>query len=138
MVKGLFEPIVSTLERTLDIRQAQHALTASNLANADTPHYKAQEIPVREILSGDQTGESLALKRTESRHLDASGAQGSAQESFPLRELEAPPWALDGNSVVLEREAARLISNSISYSGVSLGLSRKLAILKFVSADGRG
>ena len=137
MVKGLFEPIVSTLERTLDVRQAQHALTASNLANADTPHYKAQEIPVREVLDGEWTAGDIELTRTDARHLDASGVQGANETLFPVRTLEAPPWSLDGNSVVLERETARLISNSISYSGVSLGLSRKLAALKFASSDGR-
>lgn len=136
MVKGLFEPLVGTLERTLDVRQAQHALTATNLANADTPRFLAKEIPIKQVLGGDPTDSDLAMRRTASRHLDSEGST-SSQESFPVNELEPPPWALDGNSVVLEREAARLISNSISYSGVSLGLSRKLAILKFVASDGR-
>lgn len=135
MVKGLFEPIVGTLERTLDVRQAQHNLTASNLANADTPHFLAREIPIREVLGTDAENIELGITRTDARHMNGAGSTGEG--AFPMRELEAPPWALDGNSVVLEREVARMVSNSLSYSGVSQGLSRKLALLRYVASDGK-
>ena len=53
----------------------------------------------------------MAMRRTRSGHL--TGMQGSAEEP-EIEEIEAPPWALDGNSVSLEREMVRLKSTHFS------------------------
>lgn len=133
MSQLLFDGLHQGLQRVLDLRQAQHGLTATNLANADTPGYKAKVIPFEEIL-GAAVGESEGLRRTNARHLSGVGGDVSSPE---VEELEAPPWALDGNSVVAEREAARLAENAMLFSGVSQGLSRRLAMLRYAAGDGR-
>jgi len=133
MSQLLFDGLHQGLQRVLDLRQAQHGLTAANLANADTPGYKAKVIPFDQIL-GQAVDQTEGLRRTDERHLAGIGGDAANPD---VDELEAPPWALDGNSVVAEREAARLAENSMLFSGVSQGISRRLAMLRFAAGDGR-
>ena len=127
----LADPIFSGLQQVLDLRQQQHTLTASNLANADTPGFKAQAIDFSDILS-DVFRSAGNVRRTRAQHLGAPNAH-----NMEIQELEAPPWSVDGNSVVAERETARLQENSLMYSAVSTGLSRRLAMLKYAANDGK-
>ena len=62
-----------------------------------------------------------------------AGTEPSAQ----VTELKALPWSVNGNSVVAEREMARLQENSMMYGALTRGLSRRLAVLKFAASDGR-
>ena len=47
----LFDRLHSGLGTVLDLRQAQHSLSATNLANADTPGFKAKVIPFHDVLA---------------------------------------------------------------------------------------
>ena len=47
----LFDGVYDGLEQVLDLRSRQHALTATNLANANTPGYRAKELDFDELLS---------------------------------------------------------------------------------------
>jgi flagellar basal-body rod protein FlgB len=49
--------------QALTLRAKRAELLASNLANADTPDYKARDLDFREVL-GNEAGASLALQRT--------------------------------------------------------------------------
>jgi flagellar basal-body rod protein FlgB len=118
----------------LDLRRAQHALTASNIANADTPGYKSRYIPFDRILA-----EAVEAPADAGRGAVSGSKMGAAGSAFDptVIEREAPPWSLDGNSVVAEQEMVRLTENAMMYSGVSRGLSRRMAMLRFAVSDGR-
>ncbi len=128
------DPLIDRMHRVLDLRQEQHALTASNLANADTPDYKARVIDFSTALT-DAMGEGggLALKTADGVHLSGIGGADNPE----VIELEAPPWAEDGNSVFAERETSRLVANQLVYNGVAKGLSKHMALLKYAASDGR-
>ena len=131
----LFDPLMGGLQRVLDLRSQQHALTASNLANADTPGFLAKYIPFDEVLSSAVgSGAELALEQTHDLHMTAPGADPSAPE---IEEIEAPPWASDGNSVIAERETTKMAENSLLYGGVAQGMGRRLAMLRYAASDGR-
>jgi len=130
----LFEPIVGAVHTVLDLRMKQHALTATNLANSDTPGFKAKVINFEELLPrviADM--DRAAMEQTDDGHLTGRGSAVNPD----IEELEAPPWSVDGNSVEPEREAARLSSNAMMYTGLTRGLSKRLAILKFAATNGR-
>jgi flagellar basal-body rod protein FlgB len=133
MSQLLFDGLHQGLQRVLDLRQAQHSLTATNLANADTPGYKAKVIPFDEVLSA-AVNQTDGMRCTDARHLGGVGADAINPD---VQELEAPPWSMDGNSVVAEREAARLAENAMLFSGVSQGISRRLAMLRYAAGDGK-
>jgi flagellar basal-body rod protein FlgB len=131
----LFDRLHVGLGQVLDLRQSQHALTASNLANSDTPAYKAQYIPFDEVLEAAVgRGEQVDMRRTRGRHVSAPGADASNPE---IREIEPPPWAVDGNSVDPERESVRITENSLLYDAVARGLSRRMALLRYAASDGK-
>lgn len=120
----LFDGLHAGLEQVLDLRRTQHTLTAANLANADTPGFRAREIPFDEVLAGVVE----AAERGEAGVADAIG----------VREMDPLPWALDGNSVSPEREAVKLTENSLMYNALATGMNKRLAMLRFAASDGRG
>lgn len=131
----LFDRLHGGLGKVLDLRSAQHAVTASNLANAETPGYRAKYIPFDKMLSeAVGRGDSMEMRRTEARHVVGPGADPSNPE---VMEIEPPPWAPDQNSVIPEREVVRLNENSLMYESVSRGLSKRMAMLKYAAADGK-
>jgi len=135
MAGMLFDALHAGMTRVLDLREQQHALTASNLANADTPGYLARYIPFDRALKAavGQDGE-LALRQTDPHH----EAAASVDLADPLvEEMEAPPWALDGNSVSAEREMVRMTENSLMYNAVAEGLGRRLGLLKYAASNGK-
>jgi len=116
----LFDPSFTGVHRVLDLRSQQHAMTASNLANANTPGYRAQYLDFSTALS------------------DAMTAPMDAPTMDPeVVDVEAPAWSTSGNSVFPEQEHARLRGNAVIYQGLVQGVSRRLALLKFAAADGR-
>ena len=130
-----FDSIHTGLGQVLDLRSAQHALTATNLANADTPGFEARFIPFDRVLGeAMDTGDSLGMKRTHELHVAGAGGDPDNPE---VEKLDAPPWATDGNSVVLERESVRLSENALLFNSVATGLSRRMAMMRYAASDGR-
>lgn len=131
----LFDRLHTGLGKVLDLRAAQHGITASNLANAETPGYRAKYIPFDRMLSqAVGRGDTMEMRRTADRHVVGPGADPSNPD---VVEIEAPPWAPDGNSVTPEREVVRLNENALMYESVSRGLSKRMAMLKYAAADGK-
>lgn len=128
-----FDPLIGGMQTVLDLRMAQHSLTASNLANANTPGFRAKVIDFRHVLA-QAVDPGEGLQRTDPRHLSGPGADPN---DLPITELEPEPWSIDGNSVLSERETARLTENSLMYDAVSRGIDRKLALLAYAMSDGR-
>jgi flagellar basal-body rod protein FlgB len=131
----LFDRLYSGLNNVLDIRSQQHALSATNLANAETPGYKARFIPFEAVLEDAvMNTDSMAMNRSVSAHYEGVGSVSNPE----VQEIEAPPWVENGNSVFAEREMARLSSNSLLYGAVTRGLSTRLSILRYAASDGKG
>jgi flagellar basal-body rod protein FlgB len=57
-------------EQALKFRALRNLVLTSNIANADTPNYKAQDIDFSDVLSNAKGG-SLSMKKTSALHLDA-------------------------------------------------------------------
>ena len=93
----------------MTLRQKQHSLTAANLANVDTPNYKAKIIRFDEVLSEAVDDQDFSMKKTNSMHF--SSLSGGVHNP-DIEEVDAPPWAMDKNSVNLERELVRKASTT--------------------------
>jgi flagellar basal-body rod protein FlgB len=122
----LFDGMFNGLEGVLDLRQRQNTLTASNIANADTPNYLAKEIPFKQLLS-----------EVMERAMDGEEFDTTRMAEQAIHEVQAPPGSLDGNSVNAEQEALKLTSNAVLYNAVTSGISRRLALLRFAASDGK-
>lgn len=132
MTAKIFDSAFSTVRKTLDLRLKQHGLSTTNLANQDTPEFKAKRIDFRAAFERVLLQDSSAdMKMTDSRHIDALPT-GRA----PVETIEAPAWAEDGNSVSPEEEMAVMVSNNLVYNASVEALSRKLALLEYAASDG--
>ncbi|MFN0186334.1 MAG: flagellar basal body rod protein FlgB [Aquabacterium sp.] len=102
--------------QALVLRAERHRLLASNIANADTPGYKARDMDfgraLREATGAAGPGGAPALAATRPGHLAA--AIGARSEPNLLYALPAQD-NLDGNTVDMDRERAAAGDNAVRY-----------------------
>lgn len=106
------DSLLQTKRLALGIRSARQEMLASNIANADTPHYKARDIDFKLALEGATAGRlpgALDVARTSSRHLSGEGA-GQWGDALKYRaEFQS---AVDGNTVNMDVERAAFAENA--------------------------
>lgn len=99
----------------LHLRGARQELLASNIANADTPHYKARDFDFQSAyqnaLVGRQPGD-LGLARTARAHL--AGEPGSPLANA-LQYRSEYQSAVDGNTVNMDIERAAFAENALAW-----------------------
>ena len=135
---SLFDGTLSLLERTLNLRSAQHEALSSNIANADTPNYRGVEVAVEDDLRKQQPDpQRVELARTQSAHLPLT-VPGSAAR-IKLRPAAGPAFSLraDGNTVDIDRAMGDLAENTLKYKTSAQLLSAKLKSLRSVIQGGR-
>ena len=98
-------------EQALRFRELRSQVLTSNIANADTPNYKARDIEFGDALKNAQTGQ-LSLQRTSNLHLSASNTN-SAGADVKYRVPTQP--SLDGNTVQADVEQAAFAENAVQY-----------------------
>lgn len=86
---------------------------AANMANADTPAYKARDIDFRAALNGAMSGE-LAMAKTNARHIDVAAATGDAMY-MQLKYRIPQQTSADGNTVDVQVEQAQFAENAIRH-----------------------
>lgn len=115
-------------ESALTVRTQRTELLANNLANADTPNFKARDIDFREALQqAAASGDSGELRRTSDRHLGGGAAGGLNDANLYYRVPSAP--SLDGNTVDVDLERAAFSENAIRYQASLHFVDRKLRSL---------
>jgi flagellar basal-body rod protein FlgB len=111
----------------LDVRSRRTELIANNLANADTPGYKARDLDFRDALaraSGDKTTGGVHLSTTQAGHIGgAASADATTSPDLKYRTPLAP--ALDGNTVDAQLEQAAFAENSVRYQATLTFLNSK-------------
>ena len=99
----------------LKLRANRAQVLAANIANADTPNYKARDIDFKQSLAqavGKAGGKSSEMITTHARHLDVSGNSSMGTEL--LYRTPTQP-SLDGNTVELQAERSAFLENSMMY-----------------------
>lgn len=98
----------------LNLRTFRQELLASNIANADTPYYKARDIDfasaLDNALAGRQTG-SLAPARTAPGHLGGEGSSNAYGSALQYR--SEYQGAVDGNTVNMDVERSAFAENAV-------------------------
>ena len=94
---------------------------------------QAKFIPFDKVL-GEAVNRRQAPPMRQTHALHSAGFDAARRISVDRN--EAAPWVADGNSVDPEREAVRLKQNATLFSGVSRGLGRRMALLKFAASNG--
>ena len=129
---GIFDKTITLLERSLDLRSLNHRVLASNIANMDTPNYKAFEVIVAEEMNRyTESAAKIPFVRTHANHLPDT-TQPSNQVS--LKTAKAPDFSLrgDGNTVDIERTMGNLAKNTLLYNTAVQLITKKFNGLKNV------
>jgi len=135
---GLFDSI-GPLQRSLDFHTERHNVLASNVANVDTPGFRALEL-VRGAEAdegGGPGGPKLRLRTTDARHFPRSPATGAGDEGTVEEDPTAQVGA-DGNSVSLDREMSKLAANDLRYETASVLVRSFLGGLRYAAGDFQG
>jgi len=117
--------------RRLEHLSERQRVVAENIANADTPGYRARDVvPFGEMLAGARP---VAPERTDPRHL-----RGTRPEGGVAAVAERDGWATNpnGNSVSLEQEMAKAADTRETYTMVASVYQKSVAMLRM--AVGRG
>lgn len=105
---------VEVYSQALNLRVQRHQLLASNIANADTPNYKARDFDFSSAMQhalGGRAGEfDLNMARTAKGHLAGSGGAG-----VHVQYRTEGQSSVDGNTVNMDVERNQIADNAIQY-----------------------
>jgi len=116
------------LHKILQAANARQKVLASNIANAETPGYKA-----RDIKFGDAFSKQLKLVKTDSKHMN--NANGSGDDGKIVIQKN-PSWG-DRNNVELNVEVAKMQENALTHSAAIKILNTKIKMYKDAIKSGR-
>ena len=109
-----FDKALGIHEKALGFRAQRAEVLANNIANADTPNYKARDLDFSAVLA-EQTGKSqgsFSLAVTSSNHIAAQGLE-IADPALRFRTASHP--SLDQNTVDMQVEQATYAENAIDF-----------------------
>ena len=128
IVASKIDNALSFQQQALGLRAYRQQVLAGNIANADTPNYKARDFDftsaLKEAVAGRGEG-SLLVARTNSAHLAGIG------ESGPARLMYRTPVqsSADGNTVEMDVERAQFSENAVRYEAGLTFITHQLKML---------
>ena len=136
IIDGLFGKNTTLLEKSMSLRTARHGLLASNIANAETPDYRAVDIDFKATMENfmqkEQAGSQpkLELQKTDERHfaicdIREGGAKSSQKTVFAAGDDIS--FSNDNNSVNAEEQLARMQANTMMFSATAQMYAKKMS-----------
>jgi flagellar basal-body rod protein FlgB len=131
MIRDLFSSTLDVLHKTLDLRQQRHTVLASNIANAETPGFVAKDVRFEEALQAAATPPQPApLRQTHPEHLPLIHPTSIGNVQGTLVATPSDDVGHDLNTVSIDREMAKLMTNTLHYNASAEILSRAFDQLK--------
>lgn len=112
-------------QTALTLRAGRQELLSSNIANADTPNYKARDIDFAGALKDAMLGAGGKLSVAQSTPLHLQGTAGNSLMGAPVLYRRPLQPSGDGNTVDMDVERAQFADNALRYE----------ASVKFISDD---
>jgi flagellar basal-body rod protein FlgB len=133
----IFDHTMQLLNRTLDLRQSRQRVIASNIANEETPGYRAADFNFLDSLQAAQQGRGpVTLAVTQGQHIGLRG--GAVQQvSGKLSPVPAGDLPLDANSVNIELEMAKMSDNAMQYNSAASIMAIRFRQLMGAIREGR-
>ena len=125
-------PAFSQHEQALKFRALRNQVLSSNIANADTPNYKARDLSFKDALN-NASQKTLGMTRTSDLHKQAWGHTTDGAKTM-YRVPHQP--TLDGNTVEMDVEQAAFAENALQYRASLAFLDGKIRTLRFALKGG--
>jgi len=106
-----FDSALGIHQQALAVRTQRTELIASNIANTDTPGYKARDIDFKSALMSVSNQASGTVLTTHSRHIQNETGNGNAEVLYRIPNQSS----LDGNTVDSQLEKGEFSENAIRY-----------------------
>jgi flagellar basal-body rod protein FlgB len=120
-------------ETALKVGTQRQQAIASNMANADTPGYRATEVDFSAVLAratGDSGTQRTALQATHAGHVNYSGGNDAVTLSTAdVQTRTATQPTVDGNTVDLDAERAAFADNTVRYEASFSFLNHQIKTL---------
>ena len=125
----IFDSTMHTLENSLDYAVQKNQIISNNIANVDTPNYKAKNLSFKHFLDQEV---HLSGKRSHPEHLSFTSSKPSFTTS-----RQNTAFNHNGNNVDMEKEMSDLAENQIYYQSLVDRLNGKFGLLQSVIRGGK-
>lgn len=119
---------INILDKTADAAWTRHEIISNNIANADTPGYKRQDINFEGELR-----RALGNSRYTSVDAKVSGLKTNRLKARTYKDYTNYSYRTDGNNVDPDTENVMLASNQLKYNAIMTGINQEFANLKMVT-----
>jgi len=119
-------------QTALNLRASRQELLASNIANADTPNYKARDIDFASALQNALAGTSEVLPMVQTSPMHLVGNAGDSILGSPVMYRKPVQPSADGNTVDMDVERAQFADNALRYEANVKFLSDKFKDMQSV------
>lgn len=126
---SFFGGTIQRLEQSLDYASAKNKVISQNIANIDTPGYKAKSVEFKSVLES-----TLEAKRTSPKHIPF---QNEGLFPYRIREQQNTSYNHNGNNVDIDKEMTELAKNQIYYQALVDRINGKFNSLETVLKGGR-
>ncbi|WP_020166534.1 MULTISPECIES: flagellar basal body rod protein FlgB [Methylotenera] len=113
-------------QSSLRVRAQRQELLAANIANADTPNYKARDIDFSQAMADALNGNdanSATLTNTATQHLPGNALESSLSHALYRKEVQS---SIDGNTVDMDVERNQFTDNALRYEASLTMLNAKI------------
>lgn len=124
---GRIDDEIGFMRNALNLHAHRQQLLAGNIANADTPNYKAVDIDFSKALQAATSGSSVGLKATAPGHMQPASSNPPGAKTL-YRQSSQP--SIDGNTVDMDVERTQFIDNAIRYQFALDRVSSKFKTLE--------
>lgn len=127
----LISGTITNLENAISYSTAKQKVISNNIANIDTPNYKAQDVRFNKFLTNEMS--KFNAIKTNEKHIDF----GSASGGHLIVTRNNTNYQHNGNNVDIDQEMTEMAKNQIQYNALIDRLSSKYNSLKTVIKGGR-
>jgi flagellar basal-body rod protein FlgB len=125
--------VMSALRRQLSFAAAKQVVASSNLANVNTPGYKAKQINFSDALSRS-LGSGPGLATTNTRHI---GGANSDTALTSTQDVSDAPARRDGNTVQIDRELLNMTAAGGEFARAQTALAAKFRLVRYAISEGK-
>lgn len=138
MVASKLDQLINVQRQALGVRSQRQQILAANIANADTPNYKARDIDFQSVFADAVAGKSqdsgVDLARTNTRHLSGTGSPSP----FPVLYRHDVQSSVDGNTVDMDTERASFTDNALHYEAAVTFISGQFRTMQSAIQSNNG
>jgi flagellar basal-body rod protein FlgB len=129
----LADPTLALMGHSLDRLSKTQQVIGHNIANVDTPQYRAQTLSFEASLENALgTSQRLTLARTHAGHVEPDAPLLLEPH---IVDRDNPNARIDGNTVDINQEMLELVETGLKYRAVAQLASKRLALLKTIAIE---